>query len=76
MSNVYKYIVKYMEGEDDELVTSSVPFTLASLQAASGVQTYKYRDHWGNQWTATIDTDKVIDVIEVQQPPDPPTPSM
>ncbi len=76
MTNVYAYVVKYSEGQDDLLRTASVPFTLADLKNAKGIQRYPYKDHEGRDWEATIDTDKVVDLVMLENPPMPPPPTM
>ncbi len=68
--------IKYEDGEEDHLRTSHVPFTLNDLLAASGTREYYYTEHDGQKMKATVDTDKVIDLLEVKQPPFPPPPTM
>lgn len=76
MSKIYAYVIDYSDGTEDVLRTSRVPFTLDDLKAAGGTHRYEYMDHEGNRWEAVVDTNKVVGLREVEEPPGPVPPTM
>lgn len=76
MSRIYGYVIQYSDGNQDFLQTPRVPFTLDSLKAAGGKQRYEYWDQMGNKMEAIVDTDKVVNLREVEEPAGPVPPTM